>query len=271
MVFRATKWYKEPNIQGFFSCGVACILLIPFHAAQLARDQIAIFTIFGIWAVFAALRSIREIEVTPEVLRIRRWPKGLELTKNDIKQLQIEVAGNHSRISVATSEGIQLKIALVTFEHPDSVIQSLHEWVTFEPKFGIYGGKRNRIGLWPFVVFSLCILIAGYGQPDWPFVTLGVYLGFLISSLASDRGGIKADVEPAGLTFRAKGISYSVRWDELSQVKLLSTWGILNVENATISEGDRTWRLRQFGNYLDLRDTILANVPAGIVVDNRQI
>ncbi|MBS1701167.1 MAG: hypothetical protein JST12_05870 [Armatimonadetes bacterium] len=271
MVFRATKWYRTPEIQVGAFCAVAGALQIAFRAKEMVPSLIALCFLVAVAAPLSTLRYVREIEVTPDVLRLRRGSRWFDLTKNDIDRLQTEIAGYGSRVVVRTVDGNRLVIPLIALDRPGLLVHSLQQWVTLVPKFGTYRRDSLLSTAFGFLVFSLFTFITNVGGSHWPIAIFSAASAFFVMQMTFLFGGIKMDVGPTGLTICDRGDEHSVRWDELSQVKLTSSSGRMRLETATISHRDRTWRLREFGNYLDLRDTILANVTASIVVDNRQI
>lgn len=270
VVFRARHWFRLTEIQVavlFGSFGLIFALFVPTPKHLLF--SIPCFLVV-IAAVVSSLRYVSHVEIKTDSLILRR-PLGRQVafTKSDLHKIQMQIAKSASRVCVGANDGRKFTIAPLLLNHPERLIRDLHPWIRPCVRYGNYQAfsKASNISLVLVLSITASVFTIRNSPPEQFIFSILVDLvlvGFTICVLA-----YRVTIDPAGMTFALFGRETRVGWNEVKLVTLYSFSGKTQFESASLEANGKTWRLGFYDDYLTLRDTILANVPASLIEDHR--
>ncbi len=283
-MFRAIWWKRFEEFATVVMFGIVTFLLI-FYGQRDALVHIwgffAVIAVVAIFALFYCLFSVSEVTIQPNQLVYRAMFNRKVIHRDQIKNIQLSVAGSSSVVIINLSPKGRVTIRFKSFA--PSLLPAMMRWKEARPipaELPTSAGEHRMPGL-ATATLAFGILLGGgviaigatkgSTYDTIPSLILGILLCgvFVYLGLLALRSHVRLTQD--SITVQHMGKQNTVRWEDITSINL-TTFRTKSEVRETIevhTTDGITHIWSSFEDFPLIRDAILARVDPAKVTDSR--
>jgi len=237
-----------------------------------------LFVLFAIVAWYCVLTFVCEITISSDQLVCRSLVGRKVITRDHIRDIQIQVAGRSSAVTIRLIPKGSRTILLKSFA--PSLGSALQKWKETHPSASRLDQVNQEFGMKDFgniclgfgIFLGSLLTLSGYQVGGIvPSLIIGIPFGgvFVFIGLDCYRSYVRLNSD--GIERFRFGKKSTVRWHDITEIQLVNYSSREGKYEATkiCSSGKPMFVGKGFDNYALLRDAILKRVDPSKVVDTR--